>query len=135
VPLAGVVMLGALAGLALAEARLSVNELMVSAITPATNTLWGVDSPQTDAEWQKLDEAAVVVIAATTLISDGAAGPNDKAWAANPQWQAYAATMLQAAQNMRVAIEARDLEALLAENDAIYPPCEECHMAFHPGMQ
>jgi hypothetical protein len=125
----------AVAGLALAEPRLSVNELMILAITPATNTLWGVENPATDGDWQALDEAAVAVIAAATLIADGAAGPSDREWAEDPQWQAYVDTLLQAAADARAAISARDLDALFAANDAIYPPCEECHQAFHPGMQ
>jgi hypothetical protein len=33
-----------------AERELSIMELMVSKVTPATDTLWGIDDPQTDAD-------------------------------------------------------------------------------------
>ena len=100
-------------GLAIAEPRLSVNEIMVSIVTPATNTLWGADDPKTDAEWQSLEEAAIAVIAATTLITDGAAGPSDKDWAAEPGWQGYAATMMKAAEDARAAAKGPSLPSRL----------------------
>ena len=125
----------AVTGLAIAEARLSVNDIMVSIVTPATNTLWGADDPKSDAEWQVLEEAAVAVIAATSLITDGGAGPSDTEWAADPGWQGYAATMMKAAEDARAATRAQDFDALMQAMDEIYPPCEECHQAFHPGFQ
>lgn len=125
----------ALAAVAFAEPRLSVRDLMVSAVTPATNTLWGVGDPQTYEDWQALEDAAVVVIATTTLIAEGGTGPSDDEWAADPAWQGYVATLRDAAEAARAAVKARDLDALLQANDDIYPPCEECHQAFHPGFQ
>ena len=47
-----------------ADHRVSVREVMISAIAPATDTLWGADDPQTDEAWKALEEAAIVVIAA-----------------------------------------------------------------------
>ena len=115
--------------------RVSVNEIMVSAITPATNTLWGVDDPQTFEAWKELEDAAIVVIAAGTLVKDGGAGPNDSSWAADPAWQAFAETMIDAAAVALGAARAKDLDALVTATEVMYPPCEECHMQFHPGMQ
>ena len=115
--------------------RLTVNELMVSMITPATNTLWGVENPQSDAEWQPLEDAAIVVIAAGTLIASGGSGPQDAEWAASADWQAFVATMNAAADDALEAVRERDLEALVTATEVMYPPCEECHQQFHPGMQ
>lgn len=117
------------------EHRLSVREVMVSIVTPATNTLWGVEDPQTDDDWRPFEEAAAAVIAAGTLVAAGGAGPNDNAWAADPEWQAYVATMLAAGEDALAAVRARDLDALFTATEVIYPPCEECHLAFHPEMQ
>jgi hypothetical protein len=32
-------------------------DLMVSKVTPATDTFWGIDDPQTDADWQVFIDA------------------------------------------------------------------------------
>ena len=113
----------------------SVNELMVSAITPATNTLWGVEDPQSMEDWQELEDAAIVVIASALLIREGGAGPDDDTWAADSAWQGFVADMIDAAIASRDAVRQRDLDALLSAGDVLYPPCEECHLQFHPDMQ
>lgn len=112
----------------------SINDTMISVITPATNTLWGVEDPTSDGDWKSLRDAADATLAATKMIKHGGSGANDTEWARNPEWQAFADTMLAAAQDAREAIEQRDLEALLEANDVLYPPCENCHNRFHPGL-
>ncbi len=116
------------------ENPLTVDELMVSVITPATNTLWGVEDPQSDAEWQPLEDAAIAVIAAGTLVAEGGAGPRDAEWARSAEWQAFVATMNEAATDALNAARERDLDALLTATEVMYPPCEECHIKFHPEM-
>lgn len=114
---------------------LSIREVMESVITPATNTLWGVEDPQTDDEWRVLEDAAITTIAAGDLVARGGAGPNDAEWAARGEWQAFNDIMVTAASDALKAIRARDLDALLAANDVLYPPCESCHIAFNPGVE
>ncbi|MCH8301781.1 MAG: hypothetical protein IH912_03425 [Proteobacteria bacterium] len=65
----------------------SVNDLMLTVITPATNTIWGIEDPQTDEEWQVFVDAAAQVIDAAQRIKNGGSGPNDSAWAEDPEWQ------------------------------------------------
>ena len=112
----------------------SINELMLDVVTPATNTLWGVEDPQTDADWSVFIDAASQVIAAGEQIKRGGSGPNDMTWAADPAWQAFADTLIGAANDARSAAAAKDLDALFNANDVLYPPCEECHIQFHPGV-
>ena len=112
----------------------SVNELMMTVITPATNTLWAAEDPSTDAEWQALADAAALVIDATASIRLGGSGPNDMQWSADPAWQAFADDLDQAANDAYAAASKRDLDALFLANDVLYPPCEECHVQFHPGV-
>ena len=112
----------------------SINELMLDVVTPATNTLWGVEDPQTDADWSVFIDAASQVIAAGKQIKRGGSGPDDMTWAADPAWQAFADTLIDAANDARSAAEAKDLDALFNANDVLYPPCEECHIQFHPGV-
>jgi hypothetical protein len=112
----------------------SVNDLMIDVITPASNTLWGVDDPSTDAQWQELADAAMLIIEAAESFRIGGSGPNDNKWAADPAWLAFADTLIGAARDANNAAKEQDLDALLNANDVLYPPCEECHMQFHPGV-
>jgi len=131
-------LLGALSGHATGETRahtLTIREIMESVITPASDTLWAVEDPQNGEEWRALEHAAIATIAASTLVAQGGAGPEDNEWASKPEWRAFNEVMLKAAMDALAAIRARDLDALFAANDALYPPCEGCHVAFNPGVQ
>ncbi len=113
----------------------SVNDVMISIIAPATNTLWGIDDPQSDEDWQVFVDAADVVIETAAEIRAGGAGPNDRQWAESPEWQAFADRLIAAGTDARKAAEDKDVEAMYAAGDILYPPCEECHIQFHPGLQ
>lgn len=109
--------------------------LMVDVVAPATNTLWGIDNPETDAEWRELADAAELTMRAFRQIKEGGIGPNDMAWAADPRWQAYSDAVISSAIEARIAIEHRDAEALREANNDLYAPCEGCHLEFHPTIQ
>jgi hypothetical protein len=109
--------------------------LMVDVVAPATNTLWGVDNPETDVEWRELADAAELAIRAFRQIKEGGIGPNDMAWAADPRWQAYSDAVISTAEEARIAIEHRDPEALRDANNDLYAPCEACHLEFHPTIR
>lgn len=113
----------------------SVNDIMISIVAPATNTLWGIDDPQTDADWQVFIDAADAVIETATRIKDGGAGPSDALWAESPDWQAFADRLIAAGTDAREAAQDKDVDAMYAAGDILYPPCEECHIQFHPGLQ
>jgi hypothetical protein len=114
----------------------SILDVMTNVVTPVTNTIWGVENPTTDEEWQVYLEAADELIAAAESVRNGGAGPNDAEWAADPAWRPFADALLSAAKEVRQAAEAQDLDAFItAANDKMYPPCEECHLQFLPGMQ
>lgn len=117
------------------EREVTIMELMIVTITPATDTLWGVKNPQTDEEWQVLDDAAVIVTEAFEKAKHGGAGPNDMQWAREAKWQAYIGEELAAAEAAREAIANRDLDALLEAGNAMYPPCENCHIDYNPAVQ
>lgn len=108
---------------------------MTNVITPASNTLWSVEDPQSDAEWQDLADAAIALVDASESIGRGGSGPNDMEWAADPAWQAFLDTLTGAARAARDAAVAKDLDSLLGANDVLYPPCEECHLQFHPDVR
>lgn len=114
---------------------MSIEDLMLTVITPATNTLWGIEDPQTDAEWQVFIDAADIVIDAGETIKAGGTGPNDSAWAGDSEWQALAERIIAAGLDARSAAVNKDLDAMVAAGDLLYPPCEECHVRFHPDFQ
>jgi cytochrome c556 len=104
---------------------LTVGQIMQAIVAPMTNTIWGAYEIQTDAQWQELQNAALTVIAAGTLLSD--TGEN----AANADWQEYNQQMITAARAAIAAIANKDEEALFnAGNDQLYPPCESCHQRY-----
>ena len=117
------------------ESDMSVKEVMESVITPATNTLWGAEDPQSDQEWQLLEDAAITTITAGKLVALGGTGSSDAQWASKPEWQAFNDVMIKAAVDALQAIRERDIDALHVANDILYPPCEGCHIAFNPGVQ
>lgn len=113
----------------------SIMELMVTEITPLTDTLWGIEDPQTDAEWQVYRDAADATIAAFEQTKRSASGVNDAKWIADPKWQAYADEVIAAGEMYIAAINARDMDAIFAAGDALYTPCENCHLDFNPAVQ
>jgi hypothetical protein len=112
----------------------TIKEVMERIITPATNTLWGADNPQTDEEWQTLDDAAITMIAIGNVLDMGGSGPSDNDWAADPVWKAFNQAMSNAAVQYRQAIQDKSMDAMFEAGDAIYTPCEACHLQFNPGV-
>ncbi len=118
-----------------ADPEMSVNDLMITLITPATNTLWGIEDPQTAEDWQVFIDAADLVIDAGRTIKVGGTGPKDTDWAADPAWQAFADALIGAGRDARQAAMDQDIEAMYTAGEVLYPPCEECHLQFHPGVR
>jgi hypothetical protein len=114
--------------------NVSIKEVMESLITPVTNVLWGANDPQTDEEWQVLEDAAISVIASGAVINLGGTGPQDNAWAQDPVWRAFTKVMTDAGEDALKAIRDRNIDALFEAGNVLYPPCEGCHLQFNPGV-
>ena len=114
----------------------SVLTVMTDIVTPATNTIWGIEEPQTDEEWQVFIDAAADLIDASEQIKAGGSGPNDAKWAMNPEWRRFADILIESGKEIQAAARNKDVDTLMnVSNDKMYPPCEECHIKFHPAMQ
>ena len=74
------------------------------------------------------------MVDASRVTAVGGTGPMDAEWAKQPAWQPFNAAMLAASEAALAAIRAKDHDALLAASDALYPPCEGCHLVFNPGV-
>lgn len=117
------------------EPLVSIMELMQQTITPATNQLWSAyQEPSTPAEWRMMEEAAITLLAASSLTATGGTGPMDNDWVADPAWQAFNQVMIAAGRAALVASQNQDQEALLAAGDLLLPPCEGCHQQFNPAV-
>ena len=80
------------------EPVVSVMELMQQTITPATNQIWSAwEEPSTPAEWRMMEEAAITLLAASSLSATGGTGPMDNDWVEQPAWQAFNSAMITAA--------------------------------------
>lgn len=112
----------------------TVMSIMLTEIMPASDLLWGVDNPQSDAEWQELADAADAVIAAFESIRHGGSGPNGKQWATEKIWQEYIDASIGAANKAKKAGLQKNLDLMYEANDELYPPCESCHIDFNPGV-
>ena len=112
----------------------TIKEVMERIITPTTNTLWGADNPQTDEEWQILDDAAITMVAIGNVLDMGGSGPSDNDWVKDPVWKAFNQAMSNAAVQYRQAIQDKNTDALFGAGDALYTPCEACHLQFNPGV-
>lgn len=112
---------------------LNMREIMLAVIAPMTNKLWAASDIQTDTQWLELEQAALTVIAAGTLISQGGPDGAYREQAQNADWQEQTQAMMAAARSAVRAIQNRDEEALFAAgNDELYPPCENCHATYLP---
>lgn len=112
---------------------LNIREVMLSVIAPMTNKLWAASDVKTDEEWQALEQAAMTVIAAGTVVAQGGPDGAYSEQAKNADWQAFTQQMMAAARQAVQAIQNHDEEALFnAGNEALYPPCENCHAVYLP---
>lgn len=117
------------------EPLVSIMELMQQTITPSTNQLWRAwEEPSTADEWKQMEDAAITLLAASSLTAVGGTGAKDNEWAHQPAWQAFNDAMIVAGRAALKASRERDQDALLAAGDALLAPCEGCHQLFNPGV-
>jgi len=130
----GVALLGEVAAQP-ATPAMPIKQLMETTITDASNAIWAAyDPPASDEQWKALEQAALALVAATKINAVGGTGPMDAEWVKQPAWRPFNDTMLAASEAALAAIRKKDHTALLAASDALYPPCEGCHLVFNPGV-
>jgi hypothetical protein len=85
-----------------------------------------------DDDWLLVDQDAVSLIAAASLISQPGTGKDDKTWSAGADWQAWAKAMQASALEIRAAAKAKDQAAFSAAADKLTASCEDCHAKYRP---
>jgi cytochrome c556 len=116
----------------------SVNEMMVMIVDQPGELLWDVEkaghAPKTDEDWYNLENHAVSLASAATLIQLGGTGPADAGWARQPTWRSSAQQLVAAAMAARTAAHAKDMAGLTTANGQIVEACEGCHKEFKPDI-
>ena len=116
----------------------SINALMVAMVDNAGHVLWDVEkdgfAPKNDADWLELEDHAVQLAAAGSLIQLGGTGQADAGWAQQVGWKTSAQAMTNAALADLSAAKARNLEGVIKANGDLVASCESCHKAFKPAL-
>ena len=117
---------------------LSINAEMVGLVDHAGHALWDIEreghAPKTDEDWAEVEDSAVQLAAAGTLIALGGIGPADPGWAQLPDWRTFSRDLRDAALLARTAAQGKNLDALVKANGRIVDVCEACHKEFKPQL-
>jgi hypothetical protein len=112
----------------------SINALMVALVDHAAHEIWETASAArlTGRDWQAVEQHAIQLIAAGTLVSIGGTGREDKNWAATPAWQEWSRALSEGGLAALAAAENADQRALHAAGERIVDTCFGCHDMFKP---
>jgi len=117
---------------------LSINAEMVGLVDHAAHALWDVEreghAPKNDEDWTEVEDSAVQLAAAGTVIALGGTGPADPGWAQLPDWKTFSRELQDAALLARTAAQGKNLDALVKANGQIVDVCEACHKQFKPQL-
>lgn len=117
--------------------RVSIDELMVQWINPASYAIWDAArdqyAPNSSADWRRLEGQALQLVASGTLTAIAGTGPNDPEWVEQEDWIEFTRQMTDAAEAALEAARARDLDAFLGAGNALVEPCEACHAVYRPS--
>jgi cytochrome c556 len=116
----------------------SYNALMVAMIDNAGHVLWDIEKegfePKNDADWVEVEDHAMQLAAASTLLQLEGSGPADAGWMKQVGWKSNAAAMGAAGMAANAAAKARNKDALIKANGDVVASCEGCHKAFKPEL-
>jgi len=117
------------AGATSSPAAKTMSQLMIDPIYPASDAIFYIETrtPGTDAEWRTL-EAKTAALAEAAKALTGPLYFRDRA-----RWMDDAKLMLDASVAASEAARRRDVNGLMAINDALYTSCVQCHQHYRPG--
>lgn len=107
----------------------TMSELMVDILYPAGDAVFYIETrtPTTSDEWALVQmQTLMIAEVANLLMMPGRARDQD-------QWMADAQLMLDAGELAYRAAKERDVQGLVALNDALYESCVTCHQHYRPG--
>jgi hypothetical protein len=104
----------------------SMSELMIHMIYPTSDAVFYIETrtPKTEAEWGELQAKTLTLAeSANLLMMPGRARDQGR-------WMDDAKLMLDAGQAAYRAARAKNVEALVEVNDALYQSCVQCHQHY-----
>ena len=106
----------------------TLSELMIQIIYPTSDALFYVarDPPKSEKDWSDLQAKALTLAEAGNLLMTPPRARDDR-------WMADAKLMLDAGAAAFKAAKAKDMDAILGLNDAIYTSCVTCHQHYRSG--
>lgn len=116
---------------------ISINSVMVSLVDQAAHEIWeggNQDRDLTDREWLLIEQHALQLAAAGSVISLGGTGPTDRGWMLSPAWQDWSHRMSAVALEAKDAVGAKSKVALRDAGDKLVDTCESCHKIFKPDV-
>lgn len=121
-----------LASAAFAQAPIvSMKALMLDVIYPFSNSIFYIEreAPQNEVEWLALEAKTLALAEVTNLMMTKERRRDDDVWMAD------AKLLLDAATIAYKATKARDIQPMIALNDALYEACQSCHVHYRPGYR
>jgi len=106
-----------------------MSDLMIRMIYPTSDAVFYISTrtPKTEAEWGELQAKTLTLAeSANLLMMPGRARDQDR-------WMDDAKLMLDAGTAAYRASRAKDLDALVELNDALYKSCVSCHQHYRPN--
>jgi hypothetical protein len=107
----------------------TMSELMVDILYPAGDAVFYIETrtPTTSEEWALVQmQTLMIAEVANLLMMPGRARDQD-------QWIADAQLMLDAGEQAYRAAKERDVQGMVALNDALYESCVTCHSHYRSG--
>jgi hypothetical protein len=114
---------------------LTILDVMRASIEVPADGLWAAEGAEklSPEDWLLADQDAIQLIGATTLVSRGGRGKNDRKWVANTDWQAWVRGMQKTAVALRAAAKAQDSTKLATAGDHLQEICSACHAKYRPA--
>jgi len=114
---------------------LSLLDVMRASIEVPADGLWAAEGAEklTDEDWLLVDQDAIQLIGATSLVARGGSGKNDQKWAANADWQTWVRDMQKTALALRATAKSKDPAKLAAAGDHLQEICAGCHAKYRPA--
>ena len=116
----------------------SVNQLMVAWIDNSGHVLWDAEkpgfAPKNEQDWVEIEDHAIQLAAAGTLIQLPGTGSSDAIWAKAADWKKNAQLMSDAGNAALAAARGRNLPALVEANGKLVQACEDCHKQYKPEL-
>jgi hypothetical protein len=113
---------------------LTMADLMRASVEIPADGIWGVTAEEklNDDQWSLVEQDAVNLIVAGTLITTPTTGPKDKEWSANADWRTWAEDVKKTGAAIREAAKAKDMMKLSMNGDHLLEVCQGCHDKYRP---